>query len=302
MGAMVWVGLATVVPPPGLMLGTAELLFLLAPLVVVPLTRAQVPSGEGLAGRIVDATTVLQPVAALLLLAGCFFPNGHLAGGLALPWLALTIAVAFAGALRLARAKSLQHACFAVAQIYLAVGGAWAFASRWGMRPLGFEEPWVILTANHFHYAGYATAMFVGLALPRTSGRAARVARGSAAIVLAGPPIVAAGITGVPILEVVSAVTLASGLFAFALVVLVHLVPRARPRAAGVLLATASASLLVTMAFATAYAVTHFLGKAPLTIPTMVHVHGLLNVLGFCVAGLTGLYLSQPRGEGQVAA
>jgi hypothetical protein len=294
---MVWVGIATIVPPPGLMLGTAELLFLLAPLVVVPLARAQVPSGDGIAGRILDAATLLQPLAALLLLAGCFFPNGHLAGGLAIPWLALTVAVAGAGALRLATVKSLQHACFAVGQIYLAVGGAWAFASRWGMKPLGFAEPWVILTANHFHYAGYATAMIVGLALPRAVNRGARVARASAVIILAGPPIVAAGITGIPIVEVLSAVTLASGLFAFALMVLLHLVPRTRPRGAAALLAVSAASLMITMGFATTYAITHFMGKALLEIPTMVQVHGLLNVLGFCAAGLLGLYLSRAEPE-----
>ncbi|NOU30100.1 MAG: YndJ family transporter, partial [Polyangiaceae bacterium] len=53
-------------------------------------------------------------------------------------------------------------------------------------------------------------------------------------------------------------------------------------------------SLLVTMGFATTYAITHFMGKTLLAIPTMVQVHGLLNVLGFCVAGLLGLYRSRP--------
>ncbi len=294
---MVWAGMATVLPPPGLLLGSAELLFLVAPLVVVPLARAQVPSGGGAAGRIEDAATLLQPLAALLLVAGCFVPNGPLAGGLTVPWLLLTVAVAGAGALRLASAKNLQHACFAVGQIYLAVGGAWAFASRWGMKPLGFAEPWVILTANHFHYAGYATAMIVGLALPRAVGVGARVARASAVVILAGPPIVAAGITGIPIVEVLAAVTLAFGLFAFALMVLLHLVPRTRPRGAGVLLGVSAASLMITMGFATTYAISHFTGRTLLEIPTMVQVHGLLNVMGFCAAGLLGLFLSRATPE-----
>jgi hypothetical protein len=291
-GAAVWLLLATTFPPPGLFLGTAELLFLVAPLVVVPLTLAQIASGPGAAGRVLTGATLLQPAAALVLLSACWFPPGHTAGTLTLPWLLLTMAVAASGALRLREAKSLQHACFALGQVYLAVGGAWAFASRWGMTPLGFREPWVILTANHFHYAGYATAMIVGLTLPRVRGRATAIARASGVVILGGPPIVAAGIAGIPVLEVVSAVTLATGLLVFAGVTLLHVAPRTKPRAAGLLLGTSAVALVVTMALATTYATSHYAGHVLIEIPTMVQTHGLLNVLGFCVSGLLGLYAS----------
>jgi len=52
-----------------------------------------------------------------------------------------------------------------MARIDLAVGGAWLVASRLGMRPMGIQEPIVLLTAVHFHYAGFATATIAAATL-----------------------------------------------------------------------------------------------------------------------------------------
>ena len=54
--------------------------------------------------------------------------------------------------------------------VYLAVGGGWTVLAWGGLRPLGFAAPIVLLTAVHFHYAGFALPLLTGLAgrnLPR---------------------------------------------------------------------------------------------------------------------------------------
>jgi hypothetical protein len=50
------------------------------------------------------------------------------------------------------------------------VGGAWLVASRLGMRPMGIQEPIGLLTAVHFHFAGFATAMIAAAMLRFVEG------------------------------------------------------------------------------------------------------------------------------------
>ena len=53
--------------------------------------------------------------------------------------------------------------------VYLAVGGVWTVIARAGLRPLGFPDLIVLLTAVHFHYAGFALPVLAGL-VARASG------------------------------------------------------------------------------------------------------------------------------------
>ena len=90
---------------------------------------------------------------------------------------------------------------------------------RAGLRPLGFPDLIVLLTAVHFHYAGFALPVLTGLVARVLGGPAA----GAACLgVIAGVPLVAIGITDAQLapgilpprlLELVaSAITAASGL------------------------------------------------------------------------------------------
>src|SRR5262245_43176279 len=215
-GGVVWViGLAITRPNP-FDPAWAEALLVLAPLVLVPLGLDLVLRG-GPVGRLARLTGVVQLPAALALGLAFLLPQGPAAAALALPWLLATGLVAGLGVGRLARRgfRPLAEVCLDAGLMFVAVGGVWAVADRLGFRPLDFEPVIVLLTATHFHYAGFALPLATGLAL-RTegisppSGRAGGVsplsqaggsrppsppARLAGVGVVAGVPLVAAGIT-----------------------------------------------------------------------------------------------------------
>src|SRR5258708_7317839 len=57
--------------------------------------------------------------------------------------------------------------------VYIAVGGTWTFASRLGKGFFGFDEPLVLLTGAHFHYAGLLLPILTGLAARNLRSRLA---------------------------------------------------------------------------------------------------------------------------------
>ena len=57
--------------------------------------------------------------------------------------------------------------------LYLSVGGIWLVLFRLGETPLALGEPIILLTAVHFHYAGFAASVLAGAtgrALPSAGG------------------------------------------------------------------------------------------------------------------------------------
>jgi hypothetical protein len=85
-------------------------------------------------------------------------------------------------------------------------------SDRFGFRPLDFDPVIVLLTAIHFHYAGFALPLVTGLAARRLDSGTARLA---AAGVIAGVPLVAIGITSTqlkagPLIESLAAWVLAA--------------------------------------------------------------------------------------------
>lgn len=173
----------------------------------------------------------------------------------------------------------------------LPVGGGWLVLSRLGASVMGFEEPIPLLTAVHFHYAAFATLVLVGLA-----GRCAgdgTVYRCIVAGAIAGPPLLAAGITLSPLVEIVGACVLVLALSALAVLTLVRIVPR-MCGLARLLLAVSAVSVLGGMACALAYAAGEFTGIGIISLGKMARIHGPLNGLGFALAGLAG-WTAAPR-------
>jgi hypothetical protein len=290
LGALAWLALLAAEAAGAVPWRILEPLFLLAPLVLVPLAL-------GLAGG-PAAPLVLRravPIAALAAAASLALRVGPFAGALAGLWCALTGWLGFRAARRLlarglarADARDLGRADAAETAIDLGflalpVGGAWFTASRLGLEPLGFAEPIVLLTAIHFHFASFAALVWTGCAarrLPATLAR--RLAVGGVA---AGPPLLAAGFVETPWLELAGTLVLAASLGGLAVFVLAR-VSGTLP--AGRLLLRASAlSVLVSLALAIAYA----WGQAvtPLvSLDLMARAHGTLNALGFGLCGLAG--------------
>jgi YndJ-like protein len=180
----------------------------------------------------------------------------------------------------------------AIAKMDLAVGGAWMMASRLGMRPMGIQEPIGLLTAVHFHFAGFATATIAAATLRfaklRHQDRYLKYVVGMVAIM---PLVVAAGFVISPAVKMGAALGFSASVAALAIFV----------RAAGrkvqnthahVLLQISAGAVFVGMIFAAAYAVGDFAGSEVLTIPQMARTHGIFNAVGFCLPGLLGWILS----------
>jgi hypothetical protein len=269
------------------------LLLLFAALVLVPLgLRLAEPT------RLSRLALLLQLPAALLLAASTALPEGPTAALLAAPWLATTALVSFDGLLRAwrRRFRPLDALCRDAAFLFLAVGGGWTVLSRAGARPLDFDPAVVLLTAIHFHYAGFVLPLLAGLAARDTAGWAGRAA---CAGVVAGVPLVAAGITAAQLgfgalLECAAALlTAAAGVLAAGL----HLglaARKDRPAAARALWNLAALSLLAGMALAALYGVRSILPVSPVDIPFMRATHGTLNAIGFALGGLLGWTAATP--------
>jgi YndJ-like protein len=269
-------------------LGPIEILFLLAPLAVVPLALRLTAAAED-ATPALSLARRLQPGAAVAVLASFLVRRGPSAAVLAGVWLVLTVLVAYHGWQR--RGRTMAEVAVSAGCLMLPIGGGWLVLSRLGVGAFGFEEPLILLTAVHFHYAAYATLVLVGCA-GRVLGesRAYRLIAGGA---MAGPPLLAAGITFSPRLEIVAAGIIVVAVSGLGALTLVRIVPRVPP-AARALLALSSVSALAGMACALAYAVGEFTGIGIISLGQMARIHGPLNALGFVLAGLVGWTLA-PR-------
>jgi hypothetical protein len=305
-GGLAWLLLFGITLPGDTMTATIARLLLLAVLVVVPLALplATPPAGASRAALPYRAALVAQPFAAALVVISFLMPVGLPAALLALGWLLLSGLAALTGLLRLLSRRNARadELCIDAGLLYLPVGAVWLLFNRIGFGPLGFGDTIVILTAVHFHYAGFAAPILAGLAGRRIA--AARPAlwqlfRLVAAGVIAGIALVAAGITlarFTPVIEVAAAVLFAASMLALAALVLLVVVPAMRGRLAQALLAVSAASLVMTMLLAASYALGRFVGTPLLDISRMVQFHGWLNALGFVLCGLLAWTKIEDRG------
>ena len=297
LGAVIWAGVAVLARIGVAPIGAIELMFLFAPLVIVPL-------GLEL-GRVMGSDTPLtrfarraQPFAAALAVAALWLPPGRPAAILACAWMVVCLSMTVAALIDLSSlAKSqpdssarstIHRITIAIAQLDLGVGGAWLVASRLGLRPMGIQEPIGLLTAVHFHYAGFATAMIAAAMLQFAAQRPEyRWLPWLVAVVIGMPFIVAAGFVISPQLKL-GAAALFSAFVAGLAVVLRSCAKRLQSGTARVLFYVASGSVFAGMVLSIAYAVADFRGSDVLPIPQMARTHGILNAVGFCLPGLLG--------------
>src|SRR5579864_4641673 len=180
------------------------------------------------------------------------------------------------------------RATLAVAKIDLAVGGVWLVASRFGVRPMGIQEPIGLLTGVHFHFAGFATATIAAATLLSAQKRRQKLwLKRVVALVVGLPYLVAAGFVISPALKMGAGLMFSASVAVLALF-LRDCGKRAHDPTARVLLQAASAAVFAGMVLSSTYAVADLLGSDVLTIPQMARTHGILNALGFCMLGLLG--------------
>ena len=306
-GAAVWAGVAVLARTGIARFGVIELMFLFAPLVIVPLGMELGRMHCG-GGGFAEAAQTLQPVGALLAVVTVFLPPGKLAGLAAMGWLVVCGLAAAAGLTALATKAgivsgnrvdgigtdgTLADVAAKVALIDLAVGGAWLVASRLGMRPMGIREPIGLLTAVHFHFAGFATATIASVTLRFADRGERRWLRWIVMAVVVLPFVVAAGFVLSATLKMVAAVAFSISVAGLA-IGLMKVSSRMQDGSARTFLRLASSAVLAGMALAGTYAVTDFLKSDALTIPRMATTHGILNA-GFCLMGLLGWLVESSR-------
>lgn len=281
----------------------AEMLLLLNVLVIVPLTvgiflKSVTPATARYWGLIEQLH-----LSAGCLLIGAYLMQPNLAVAfLALPWFAMTCLYGLAGiiAIRERCTRCLWGLTINVGFVYLAVGGLWAVIERAGRHPWGFESNIEILTAVHFHYAGFVLLLAAGWAAKEL--HESRLAQWTCITAMIGVPLTAAGILTTKLgygmtLEMIAAVVMA---LAGALVAWVHLILAGRkqytPLVRG-LWAVAAGSLIAAMVLAALYGLRMVNPIEQLTLPTMWSIHGTLNAVGFglCVVCAWRSRFRRPR-------
>src|SRR5581483_1076477 len=165
-GTVVWLLVQFLLPNRTLEISLTSRLVLLSMLVLTPLALSLVPvvMDDNKEPFAYFAARLLQPFAAAAATISFLLNEGKIAAELASLWLVFTILVALFGLGRLIqRPTGFEQFCVVAAALYLPVGGTWLVASRLGYRPLGFSTAIVLLTAMHFHYAGFAAPVITAM-------------------------------------------------------------------------------------------------------------------------------------------
>lgn len=302
-GGAVWLTAASLSFTGVLNLSLVELFVALAVLVLVPLGLGLMPNPRAGSPSLYRFLVLMQPPAGLLAVAGMAAPvESVVSGVLVVPWLLVTISAALYGSSRLLTRgiTSLPELAVNAALLYLPVAGAALLLHRSGTY-LGFPPVIVLLTAVHFHYAGFALPLVTGLTYRGLlddedrfgGGLAGRAAAATTLVIVVNIGLIAVGITFSPVIEILAVALFTVAVAGFAALVLLRVVPRL-PRLPAVLLAVASVTLFFTMALAllygySAYPTTHTAlpGTEELvTIPWMVRLHGTMNAFGFALPAL----------------
>lgn len=261
-----------------------------APFVVVPLglqLASRVESGPQ--SVVLVGLASLAPLLALSAALSFSLDPGALAAVAAVPWFVFTLTVSVIGAARILSRRTLLDPTIAVdaGLIFLVVGGSWMVISRAGWAPMGFSDAIVELTAVHFHYAGFALPIVVGIVAGRLEASAV-----VPTAVIAGVPLTALGISfGGGWLEWVTATFMAAAGIATAAQLLRY--ARSITSAPRWLLIVASVCLFAGMIFSLGWSWSMRFGWKWLAIEEMAATHGSLNALGFGLLALVGLTLSR---------
>ena len=265
-GLLAWLAALVLLPAP-----LAARILLLAPLVIVPRLLALLPDRRWVA----SLAGWPAMLAALPLVVAFALPAGALAAVFVLPWLALAIGGALAAVLHgLAQLPSiLQPRQWAelgidVALGFWAVGAIFTVIDRLAI-DTGFSATIVLLTATHFHFAGFGL-----LGLASLLARSRPWLRAPVGGLIVGIPLTALGFVLVSdAFNAVGAVFVGLsgiGVGVGLLTVAVSGAARLAARLAGV-------ALLIGMPMGIAWSMAIFLGTSFLDLDTMIRTHGALN-------------------------
>jgi hypothetical protein len=289
-GALAWIVAPAISP---FDVGSLDHGFLFFPLVAAPLGLAlamSVVGPSGAAARIYAAARRAQPIAAAGVLLAFLLPRGALSGVLVVPWIAMALALAWAGIAAATRNPypHLSRVNVIGAHLLLPAGSVWLSMSRLGIGPAGMTGTLVMLAALHFHFTGFLLQIFVAAMarhVPRSARDLASLQRAVGLAAIAGVPLIAAGgISNVATVKSVGVLCIVLGAIGLAIVA-VPVALGARDVIGRRLLLCSSASVGAGMILAAGYRAAEVLGTPWIGIDAMVPTHGLLNAVGFVVCG-----------------
>lgn len=306
MGAILWL-VAPFVPvgsPPSF--GSIEHVFVFMPLVAAPLAllllSVLLESRVDSSASFHRSARRAQPVAAAMVLASFFLPNGTLAGALAAGWLVVAAMIAIGGARRAAHVPGRHGANVSLlaAHVFLPIGAVWLLLSRLGVAPRDLTALTVFLATVHFHFSGFTLQVLIaatGLQLSDRRSWASVLHRALAIGAAAGIPIIAAGnIAHSPVLKFLGVSAMVASTIALAITSTA--VAWNVPGRARLMLLVSAASITAGMVLASVYGVGELTSRAWIGIPRMVVIHGVLNALGFTLFGLLGHLHLRPEDGG----
>jgi hypothetical protein len=265
-GLLIWAAALALLPA-----SLAARILLLAPLVIVPRLLALLPHRR-LVARLAGWPSL---VAALPLLAAFASPPGPLAAVLVVPWLALAAIGASAAVLHglthlpsILRPDRWAELGIDVALGFWAVGAIFTIVDRLGL-DTGFSVAIVLLTATHFHFAGFGL-----LGLASLLARSRPWLRTPVAGLVVGIPVTALGfVLGSDAISAVGALLVGlSGIGAG-----IALLTVSTSGTALWVSRLAGAALLVGMPMGIAWSLAILVGETFLDLDTMVRTHGVLN-------------------------
>ena len=295
-GLAAWAAIAIASEIGLLRLGVIDIFLLLAIWVIVPTGVQMMPTVSSRLRALTREPWVLFASAASATFS-LDLASGNEAGLLAAPWLVLCLVIAYEGALRFvkSRARNFVQFCFAAGEGYVAVGAAWLVFSRLGIRAAGFEEPIVLLTAVHFHLAGFLTALLSGLAFEELNRTAHSVVLRTMALgAIAGPGLLGVAFLVGPEFKLAAVGFIVAGQCAIALA-LGKIALSQAPSFRGALLMAAGAAIVIGMLFAGAWAIGEYPLHPFVNLQVMERIHGALNAIGFGLVGLMGFVFRKAR-------
>jgi hypothetical protein len=301
-GSVVWLLLFLLKIGDSFETGLMQRILLLGILVIVPLALSLVSASQSTDDdqpAIYRTALIAQPFGAIGAVVSFLIDPGLLAAVLAFLWFCETALIASFGLWRIARTdlRSFAELSITAGLIFVPVAGVWMIVHRMGIQLMGYGDTIILLTAVHFHFAAYAAPILAGLAgrrlRPFTSVR--WIFKLVPLGIIAGTPLVAAGISFSPVLALAGTALISLGLLLLSVLVLGWILPSLESIAGRVLLLISSVSCLPAMALACAYAYSIVFHKLIIDIPQMAMTHGVANAFGFSLCGLMGWWMVERK-------